>query len=120
MNNYARAHRIATLSTPAICTALVLSLGAAAFASTTGGGGGSTGTLPWDGPLEALAGFLTGNVAKYISIIAIFVAGLALIFGEELGQFARRMLMIVIAIAFLVGAGSFASTFIGSASGAVF
>jgi len=111
----ASTHRLAVASAPFVCAALFLSLDSAAMAST----GGTTGTLPWDGPLSALAGFLTGSVAKYISIIAIFVAGLALIFGEELGQFARRMLMIVIAIAFLVGAGAFASTFIGSASGAV-
>jgi type IV secretion system protein VirB2 len=113
----ATTHRLIVASTPLVCAALVLSLDSAAMASTGGGTGG--GTLPWDGPLSALAGFLTGNVAKYISIIAIFVAGLALIFGEELGQFARRMLMIVIAIAFLVGAGAFASTFIGTASGTV-
>jgi type IV secretion system protein VirB2 len=114
---YARARRrmlpLATAALP-VALGLAFTLASPALASTTG-----TGTLPWDGPLQSLAGFLTGSVAKYISIIAIFVAGIALIFGEDLGQFARRMLMIVIAIAFLVGAGSFASTFIGTASGAV-
>ncbi len=102
-----------SLFTPVI----VALAGSAAFAAGTQTS--NIGALPWDGTLQALAGVLSGNVAKYISVIAIFVAGLALIFGEELGQFARRMLMIVIAIAFLVGAGSFATAFIGQASGAV-
>jgi len=109
---------LASSAVPVLCSALVLAASSAAMASTAGGGT-TGGTLPWDGPLGALTGFLTGSVAKYISIIAIFVAGLALVFGEDLGQFARKLLMIVIAIAFLVGAGSFATTFIGTASGAV-
>jgi type IV secretory pathway VirB2 component (pilin) len=118
MNIRTNFRRIASASVPVLSSVLVLALGSAAMASTTGGTG-TTGALPWDGPLGDLANFLTGSVAKYISIIAIFVAGLALVFGEDLGAFAKRLLMIVIAIAFLVGAGSFASTFIGTASGAV-
>ncbi|MGP6156305.1 MAG: TrbC/VirB2 family protein [Vulcanimicrobiaceae bacterium] len=111
---------LVSASIPVLSSVLVLAISSAAMASTTGGGGSTGGgTLPWDGPLGQLSGFLTGSVAKYISIIAIFVAGLALVFGEDLGAFAKRLLMIVIAIAFLVGAGSFASTFIGTASGAV-
>ena len=99
----------------------VLLLAAASAASaTTAGNGGFTGggaatTLPWDGALGTLAATLTGNTAKIISIIAIFVAGVALIFGEDLGQFARRLLMIVIAVAFLIGAGSFVSTIVTGA-----
>jgi type IV secretion system protein VirB2 len=100
---------------PVIAAVLVLTVSNAAFASQAT----QTSSLPWDNTLGALTGFLTGSVAKYISIVAIFVAGLALVFGEDLGQFARRMLMIVIAIAFLVGASSFASTFVNDASGAV-
>jgi type IV secretory pathway VirB2 component (pilin) len=72
-----------------------------ALALTTSGGG-----LPWEGPLQALASELTGPTAGTIAIIAIFVAGLALIFGEDLGKFARTLLMIVIALAFLVGAST--------------
>jgi type IV secretory pathway VirB2 component (pilin) len=106
--------RLASASVPVLCSALVLTVSSAAMASTTGTGG-----TPWDSSLTTLTGFLTGSVAKYISIIAIFVAGLALVFGEDLGQFARRLLMIVIAIAFLVGASSFATAFIGTGTGAV-
>jgi type IV secretory pathway VirB2 component (pilin) len=72
-------------------------------------GGGTA--LPWDTQLTTLQGALTGNTAKVICIIAIFVAGLALVFGEDLGAFAKRLLMIVIAAAFLFGGASFVTTF---------
>ncbi len=102
---------------PVLTPFLVLALAAAASATTTGTapGGGGTAALPWENALGTLANSLTGNTAKIIAIIAIFVAGVALIFGEDLGQFARRLLMIVIAIAFLVGAGSFLTTFVTGA-----
>jgi type IV secretory pathway VirB2 component (pilin) len=52
-----------------------------------------------------------------ISIIAIFVAGIALIFGEDLGAFARRLLMVVIAAALIIAAGKF-FTYFATAFGA--
>lgn len=67
-----------------------------ALASSTGG------SLPWDAPLQTLAADLTGPVATSISLIALFVAGAILVFGEDLSHFARRALMAVIAIAFLL------------------
>lgn len=70
-------------------------------------GGGGAGTLPWETPLSNLSAELTGPTASAIAIIAIFVAGLALIFGEDLGKFARTLLMIVIAISLLIGAAKF-------------
>jgi type IV secretory pathway VirB2 component (pilin) len=66
-----------------------------AFASTGGG-------LPWDTPLQTLQNDLTGPVATTIAVLALFAAGGALVFGEELGQFVRRTLLLVVAIAFLV------------------
>jgi len=75
----------------------------------------STMDLPWEGPLSNLATELTGPTAGTIAIIAIFVAGLALVFGEDLGKFARTLLMIVIAVAFLVGAAKFVGPLTGLA-----
>ena len=92
---------------------IVTAMSAASAVTTSNGGftnGGQSEALPWDGALGMLASTLTGNTAKVISIIAIFVAGVALIFGEDLGHFAKRLLMIVIAVAFLIGAGSFVTT----------
>lgn len=74
-----------------------------ALASTTSGG------LPWDAPLQTLAADLTGPVATSISLIALFVAGAILVFGEDLSHFARRALVMVIAIAFLVLGAKFLS-----------
>ncbi|HTJ27570.1 MAG TPA: TrbC/VirB2 family protein [Candidatus Limnocylindria bacterium] len=76
----------------------------AAYAS----GGGA---LPWDTTLTSLQNALTGNTAKVICVIAIFIAGIALVFGEDLGHFAKRLLMIVIAAAFLLGGASFIGVF---------
>jgi len=101
--------RARSLSVGLIPVLLVAAASAASATGLTGGAGGTT--LPWDSGLTTLTGALTGNVAKMISIIAIFVAGVALIFGEDLGHFAKRMLMIVIAVAFLVGASSFVASF---------
>lgn len=74
-----------------------------ALASSTGG------SLPWDAPLQTLAADLTGPVATSISLIALFVAGAILVFGEDLSHFARRALMVVIAIAFLLLGARFLS-----------
>lgn len=73
----------------------------AAFAGSAGQAG-----LPWEAPLKTLADSLTGPVALGISIIAMAAAGGTLIFGGELGDFARKALLLVLAISFLVfGAG---------------
>ena len=68
-------------------------------------------SAPWEQPLSSLSKELTGPTAGSIAIIAIFVAGLALIFGEDLGKFARTLLMIVIAISLLIGAARFIGPF---------
>jgi type IV secretion system protein VirB2 len=69
--------------------------------ASTGGG------LPWDTPLQTLQNDLTGPVATTVSVLALFAAGAALVFGEELGLFVRRALLLVIAIAFLVLGNAF-------------
>jgi type IV secretion system protein VirB2 len=79
---------------------LALAMLAPALASTGGG-------LPWDTPLQTLQNDLTGPVATTVSVVALFAAGAALVFGEELGLFVRRALLLVIAIAFLVLGSNF-------------
>ncbi len=76
---------------------------------------GTTSSLPWETPLSTLSAELTGPTASAIAIIAIFVSGLGLIFGEDLGKFARSLLMIVIAISLLIGAAKFVPIFATSA-----
>lgn len=99
--------RLATALIPVLFLAGV----SAASATTATAGGG----LPWEGALGNLVTALTGHTAQLICVIAIFVAGIALIFGEDLGHFARRILMIVIGAAFLIGGGGFVTNFLGGA-----
>jgi type IV secretion system protein TrbC len=80
----------------------VLSTLRSALASTGGG-------LPWDTPLQTLQNDLTGPVATAVSVLALFAAGAALVFGEEMGPFVRRALLLVVAIAFLVLGNNFLS-----------
>ena len=72
-----------------------------AFAASTG--------MPWETPLETIQKSLTGPVAMVISLIGIFVAGGTLIFGGELGEFARKIVMIVLLVAFMVAGSSILS-----------
>jgi type IV secretory pathway VirB2 component (pilin) len=67
--------------------------------------------LPWQTQLEALQTALSSGTARVICLIAIFIAGVALVFGEDLGHFAKRLLMIVIAAAFLLAGASFLNVF---------
>jgi type IV secretory pathway VirB2 component (pilin) len=81
----------------------------------------AAGNDPWSSPLQQLETFITGTPTKIISIIAIVVAGIALIFGEDLGVFAKRLLMVVIATAMITGAGSiFTTLFAGTNAGGAF
>jgi type IV secretion system protein TrbC len=78
----------------------VLATLTSAMASTGGG-------LPWDTPLQTLQNDLTGPVATAVSVLALFAAGAALVFGEEMGPFIRRVLLLVVAIALLVLGANF-------------
>lgn len=59
--------------------------------------------LPWEGPLTKVQASLTGPVAVAISIIAIMIAGAALVWGGEISDFARRMVMIVLVVSVIAG-----------------
>jgi type IV secretion system protein VirB2 len=107
-----KASKSTLVSAAALVPVLVAAAASAALASSSSTGG--SGGLPWEGPLGGLVTMLTGPTARYISIIAIFVAGLGLIFGEDMGGFARKMLMIVIAAAFLIFASSFINVITGA------
>lgn len=69
------------------------------FASQTTG-------MPWETPLTKIQNSISGPVALSISIIAIVISGAILIFGGEIGEFARRMIMIVLVIALIVASNS--------------
>jgi len=67
------------------------------------------GSLPWDGPLTTLRNDITGPVAFTISLLAMVAAGAALVFGGEINEFVRRIIMLVLVASFIVGVTNLAS-----------
>ena len=61
--------------------------------------------LPWDAPIDTIAKALTGKVALGISTIAMAAAGLAMVFGGEMSDLTRRLVMIVLAVSLVVFGG---------------
>lgn len=82
-------------------------------AASTGGG-----SLPWETPLEAIRDSVTGPVAYAISLMGIVVAGAMLVWGGEIGDFVRRIIMLTLAISLIVFAANILATLF-SVSGAV-
>ncbi len=74
---------------------------------------GTTGTLPWEAPMTAIATSLTGPVAYAIGLIGIAIAGGAMLWGGELTEFGRRACMIGLVVSVLV----FAAPMLSSAFG---
>ena len=72
--------------------------------------------LPWEGPLQTLTNSLTGPVAIAIGTLAFFVAGGMLIFGSEIGDFAKRMIYAVLAASIMLLGGNIISLLFGGAS----
>lgn len=83
-----------------------------ALASTTTG-------MPWEDPLDTIMNSITGPVAMVISLLGVTVAGGMLIFGGELGEFTRRIVMLVLVIGLLVSAASILSLLYGGSSALV-
>lgn len=75
------------------------------------------GSLPWESPLTSIKDSLTGPVAGSISLIAIMVCGVMLIFGGDFSGFVRGLLNVVLAISVTVGSSSLLS-FLFNTSGA--
>lgn len=78
-----------------------------------------SGNMPWDNALQTIISQLTGPVALAIAIGAFFVAGAILVFGEDMSAFVRRLLMVVIAVALLVGGSSFLTAMFPSMSAVI-
>jgi type IV secretion system protein TrbC len=76
----------------------------AALAAAAGGG-----SLPWDAPLTTLKNDITGPVAFTISLLAMVACGAALVFGGEIHELVRRIIMLVLVVSFIVGVTNLAS-----------
>lgn len=67
--------------------------------------------LPWNTPLEAISASLTGPVARAIGVVALAASGGMLAFGGELGDFTKRILMVVLALSVMLLAQNFMDLF---------
>ncbi|MGH3711706.1 MAG: TrbC/VirB2 family protein, partial [Pseudonocardiaceae bacterium] len=96
---------------------LGLALGAAALLvmvpNAVEAAGAATG-LQIEGALEKLKNLFLGPIAGSIAVIAFFLLGWRLAFGGELDDMSRRAVIILMALCFMVGAGSAYNYFLGS------
>ena len=86
---------------------------AVSYAST------STTGLPWETPLQTVKQSLTGPVAAGVSVVGIAAGGMALVFGGELSEFAKRACYAVIATGAIVGACTLMTTLFSSSSAVI-
>jgi type IV secretory pathway VirB2 component (pilin) len=84
---------------------LLLAAPDAAEAAASGGSG-----LPWETPLETLRDSITGPVAYAISLMGVVVAGATLVFGGEINDFVRRIIMLVLVISLIIFSTNILST----------
>lgn len=84
---------------------LLLLLDGSPVLANTGGG-----ALPWETPLQVISTSITGPVAYAISLIGIVVAGAMLVWGGEINEFARRIIMLTLVISMIVFASNILST----------
>jgi type IV secretion system protein TrbC len=76
-----------------------------AHAASTGSSG-----LEWETPLQKIRDSVTGPVAYAISLLGIVVTGAALVFGGEINEFVRRLIMLVLVISLMVFAADLLNT----------
>lgn len=94
---------------PGVTALALVALGLVILSPLAAHAASAGGALPWDTPLQTLKTDITGPVAFTISLIAMVACGGMLIFGGELHEFSRRMILVVMVCAFTVGVVNFAS-----------
>ena len=104
MNHLVRFHKF--VKHVSLTATLSILAASPAFAATAGGAN----ALPWEGPLGDIQRSLTGPVALAISVIALFAAGAGLVFGDEMSNFVKRVLIGVMSLALLIAGSTFLSS----------
>ncbi len=84
---------------------LILAVCGAARAASTGGTG-----LEWEMPLQKIRDSVTGPVAYAVSLLGIVVTGAVLVFGGEINEFVRRIIMLVLVVSLMVFAADILNT----------
>ena len=82
-----------------------------AVAAEAGGG-----IAEWETPLNKVVASITGPVAFGISAIGVVVSGAMLMWGGEINEFGRRIIMVVLVIALIVTATNLLQTLFGVGS----
>jgi type IV secretion system protein VirB2 len=90
-----------------------------AFACAIHANAATSGGLPWERPMTAIATSLTGPVAYAIGLIGIAIAGGAMLWGGELTEFGRRACMIGLVVSVLVFAAPMLSSAFGVAAAVI-
>jgi type IV secretion system protein TrbC len=93
-----------------VCLLIFVALAGPASASGSG--------MPWEGPLEQIVDSITGPVARAAAVIAIVLAGTAIMFSEG-GGGVRKLAFVGLGIAVMFAAVSFFLDFFGFAGGAL-
>ena len=93
-----------------VLVSLTLAFPEIAVAATGGG------SLPWETPLQTLRDSITGPVAYAVSLMGIVVAGAMLVWGGEINEFARRMIMLILVISLIIFASNILSTLFNAAA----
>jgi type IV secretion system protein TrbC len=102
--------RLAKTGAKACLVALALTaLPDLAHASSTSSSG-----LEWETPLQTVRNSITGPVAYAVSLLGIVVTGIALVFGGEINEFVRRIIMLVLVISLILFASQMLSTLFNS------
>jgi len=94
----------------ALAALMMILLVAPAYAAGSG--------MPWEGPLEQIVDSITGPVARAAAVIAIVIAGIAIMFSEGGGGI-RKLAFVGLGIAVMFAAVSFFLDFFGFAGGAL-
>lgn len=89
------------MKTAAVFGLVLLVVAEPSFASDTASG------MPWESPLEKIVSALTGPTALAIAMLGVFVTGASLIFGGELNEWTRRLVMLVLVVSLLTVSGQF-------------
>lgn len=95
-------------------TVIVVTLAVASTA--TARSAGTSGGMPWEGPLNQVLDSLTGPVSRVIGAVAIIGLGIGIAFSEG-GSMMRRALWVVLGLAIAFNAVSWGLGFLGFSGG---
>ena len=63
--------------------------------------------MPWDTPLTRIRDSLTGPTAVALGLIGFFVFAAAMVFGGEMPDFARRLVMVAMIVSVMLAGTGF-------------